>query len=55
MMLDAPNQYITVPPGFWVDIDNFSADCVLLVLTSDYYDEDDYIRDFDEYLSYVQS
>ena len=32
----------------------FANDCVLLVLASDYYDESDYIRNYDEYLKYVQ-
>ncbi|GAB1468081.1 FdtA/QdtA family cupin domain-containing protein [Candidatus Cloacimonadota bacterium] len=53
--LDSPVYCATVPPGLWVDIDNFSADCVLMVLTSEFYDESDYIRDYDEYLSYVKA
>jgi hypothetical protein len=28
----------------------FSADCVLLVLASDFYDEQDYIRNYDAFL-----
>jgi hypothetical protein len=29
---------------------DFSPDCVLMVLADAYYDEDDYIRDYDEFL-----
>ena len=29
---------------------NFTGDAVLLVLASDFYDEEDYIRDYDQYL-----
>jgi hypothetical protein len=31
---------------------NFSADCVLMVLASDFYDEEDYIRDHYEFKNY---
>jgi hypothetical protein len=34
----------------WREMNNFSSDCVLLVLASEYYDEADYIRDYDEFL-----
>jgi hypothetical protein len=52
--LDTPMYCVTVPPGLWVDIEDFSRDCVLMVLTSEFYNEDDYIRDFTEYLCYVE-
>jgi len=34
----------------WREMFNFSADCVLLVLASNYYDENDYIRDYQNFL-----
>ncbi len=33
---------------------NFSEDCILLVLASEYYDESDYIRDYDEFLKEIK-
>ena len=39
-----------VCPMMWRILDNFSSGSVCLVLASDYYDKDDYIRDFDEFL-----
>ena len=33
---------------------DFSEDAVLLVLASEYYDEKDYIRDYDKFLEMVQ-
>ncbi|GAB4422263.1 MAG: WxcM-like domain-containing protein [Anaerolineales bacterium] len=39
-----------LPPMVWGIQYKFSADAVLLVLASDVYDADDYIRDYDEYL-----
>jgi hypothetical protein len=33
---------------------NFSADCVLMVLASDFYDEEDYIRDYEDFKNYLK-
>ena len=33
---------------------DFSSDAVLLVLASELYDETDYIRDYDEFIKFVQ-
>jgi len=33
----------------WHQMYDFTADCVLLVLADDYYDEADYIRDYQEF------
>ena len=37
----------------WREIYDFSPDCVLMVLASEYYDQSDYIRDYDEFLKMV--
>ena len=37
------------PPMIWRELDNFSSGSVCLVLASDFFDEEDYIRDFNEY------
>jgi len=33
---------------------NFSSDCVLMVLASDFYDEEDYIRDYEDFKNYLK-
>jgi dTDP-4-dehydrorhamnose 3,5-epimerase-like enzyme len=38
-----------IPPMVWRELDNFSSGSVCIVLASDYYDEHDYIRDFEEF------
>ena len=38
-----------VPPMTWRSIDNFSTNSVAIVLSSTLYDENDYIRDFEEF------
>lgn len=49
--LNRPNRGLHVGPMMWRDIDNFSSGAVCLVLASAHYDEDDYYRDFDEFLA----
>lgn len=45
-MMDSPSIGIDLPPMLWHEMHDFSADCVLLVVASDEYDETDYIRDY---------
>jgi hypothetical protein len=39
----------------WRVMYDFSPDAVLMVMASTYYEESDYIRDYDEFLKYVES
>ncbi len=41
-----------VPAGIWRQMQNFSTNSLALVLSSTPFSEDDYIRDYDEYLKY---
>ena len=43
--LDRPNLAITIPPMIWHEMEDFSPDCVLMVLADSFYDEGDYVRD----------
>lgn len=43
-----------VPPMIWREIDNFSSGSVCMVLASDYYDELDYYRNYDEFCDAVK-
>jgi dTDP-4-dehydrorhamnose 3,5-epimerase-like enzyme len=43
-----------IPTMIWREIDNFSSGSVCLVLASDFYSEDDYIRNYDEFLKEVR-
>lgn len=44
-----------VSPMMWREIDNFSSGSVCMVLASDYYDESDYFRDYEEFLMATKS
>jgi len=50
-----PDKAIYIAPEIWHEMHDFSADCVLLVLASDYYDESDYIRDYVDFKNHVKS
>ena len=47
--LDAPSIGVHLPPMVWGVQYRFSADGLLLVLASEPYDADDYVRDYDEF------
>ena len=51
--LDKPNKGLMIPPMVWHEMHDFSEDCVLLVLASEYYDEADYIRDYNDFKNQV--
>lgn len=52
--LDSPDRGVPIPPGYWHVMSDFSADCVLMVLADQHYDEEDYIRDYDAFLKWKQ-
>lgn len=51
-ILNRPYQALLVVPGIWRTLDDFSSGAVCMVLASDGYSEEDYIRDYDEFLLY---
>ena len=53
--LDRPNLGLYLPPMVWGIQYRHSADALLLVFASDYYDAADYIRDYGEFLSAVKA
>ena len=49
--LNKPDKGLLIKNNTWRELENFSSGAVCLVLASTTYEEDDYIRDFDEFLS----
>lgn len=49
IVLNRPNVGLLIKPGIWRELENFSSGAVCLVLASDLYDEDDYIRNLKEF------
>ena len=52
--LNRPYQALFIQPGLWRDLDNFSSGSVCLCLASEHYQAEDYIRDYNEFLSFKQ-
>lgn len=50
-LLNKPNFGLLIPAGIWRELENFSSGAVCLVLASDIFMEEDYIRDFDDFLT----
>lgn len=55
IFIDRPNMGVLLGTGLWHTMSDFSDDCVLLVLASDYFKESDYIRDYGQFISFVKS
>lgn len=51
--LNDPNVGLFIGPSTWREMYDFTSDAVLLVLASEYYDEADYIRNYDEFINYI--
>jgi len=50
VFLNRPYQALLVVPGIWRELDDFSSGSVCLVLASHVYDEQDYIRNYADFL-----
>jgi hypothetical protein len=50
--LNRPNFGLHIIPGMWRDISNFSSGSICLVLASRLYEENDYIRNYQDFISF---
>ncbi|KGO92576.1 sugar 3,4-ketoisomerase [Flavobacterium subsaxonicum] len=50
--LNRPNKGLFVIEGLWRELQNFSSGAVCLVIAEDVYNEDDYIREYDDFLAF---
>ena len=55
ILLNSPNLGVYLPPMIWCIQYKYSADAVLLVFASHYYDAADYIREYAEFRRLVDS
>lgn len=51
--LDSPSKGLYIESNIWREIFDFSHDAVLMVLASEYYDESDYIRNYNDFITYI--
>ena len=50
--LNRPYQGLYVKPGMWRDLEDFSSGAVCMVLASEIYIAEDYIRDYNEFIKF---
>ena len=55
ILLNKPYQGLLVNPMIWRKLEDFSSGAVALVICSDHYNEEDYIREYDEYIKTVRN
>lgn len=51
IFLNRPDLGLLIVPGIWRDLSEFSSGAVCLVFASEIYSENDYIRDYDEFIT----
>ncbi len=52
--LNKPSMGLYIPKMIWKEMYDFSPDSVLLVLSNNKYDSNEYVRDYNEYLSLLE-
>lgn len=53
IMLNKPNKGLLIPTKIWRELENFSSGAVCLVLASDVFNENDYIRNYKDFKLFV--
>ncbi|WP_270340475.1 sugar 3,4-ketoisomerase [Bacillus mobilis] len=53
--LNTPSKGVLIDKLIWHEMYDFSEDCVLMILASNYYSEDDYLRNYEEFSEYIGS
>lgn len=53
--LNRPHHCLNIAPGIWREIINFSSGSICLVLASELYNENDYIRNYNDFIEYKNS
>ena len=49
-IMNKPNIGLYIPTGIWRELQNFSSGAVCLVLASDVFKEEDYIRNYEDFI-----
>jgi hypothetical protein len=53
--MERKDECLLINTYVWVEIENFSKNCICLVLASEKYNEEDYIRDYNSYVDIVKN
>jgi dTDP-4-dehydrorhamnose 3,5-epimerase-like enzyme len=52
IMLNKTDKGLLIPTGIWRELNDFSSGAVCLVVSSGEFEEEDYIRDYDAFITY---
>lgn len=55
VLMENPSTGVYLKNKIWHSMAKFSPNCVILVVANDYYNEDDYIRNYEDFLEYVKN
>jgi dTDP-4-dehydrorhamnose 3,5-epimerase-like enzyme len=55
ILMNRRNVGVFLGKGLWHTMSDFSANCILLIIASDNYEESDYLRNYEDFLSYIRS
>ena len=53
-VLENPNEGILIDRKIWHTMENFSDNCIILVLASDIFKESDYIRNYEDFINFIK-
>lgn len=53
--LNKPDRGLLINNNIWRELENFSSGAVCMVIASGVYDEEDYIRNYDDFLEYLEA
>ena len=51
--LNSPDKGLTIDSMIWREMYDFSDNCILMVVANDFYNEDDYIRNYTDFISFI--
>lgn len=54
ILMNKLNRGVILGRELWHEMTDFTSGCILLVFASDYYEESDYIRDYNQFLNYIK-
>lgn len=55
IFLSLPNVGLYISEKLWREMSDFSSDCVLMVIASEFYIEEDYIRNYQDFIRYIKN
>jgi len=53
-VLDQSSSGVRLGPSLWHSMSQFSKDCVILIIADHGYDQDDYLRNYDDFLEFIK-